>query len=170
MKQVYESGAMDYFRSIWNVIDSLMLTFLLSSFTLDIVIPMRLSHAIKEAPLHFNISGETIEITEIPTCYSLLDGVADYFSNDAVCSTSDVALYGKCIMVTITSNHCYLRLTGWMTVVAPADRPKSVCISGVIERICSVFVSFNLCIVCRLGMFVIQLRQISSLFSLYLLA
>ena len=35
--------------------------------------------------------------------------------------------------------------TGWMTVVAPADRPKSVRNSCVIERICSVFVSFYLC-------------------------
>ena len=38
-----------------------------------------------------------------------------------------------------------------MTVVAPADRPKSVRNSCVIERICSVFVSFHLRIVCRLG-------------------
>ena len=53
-----------------------------------------------------------------------------------------------------------------MTVVAPADRPKSVRNSCVIERICSVFVSFHLSIVCRLGVFVILLRQISSLFSL----
>ena len=55
--------------------------------------------------------------------------------------------------------------TGWRTVVAPADRPKSVRNSCVIERICSVFVSFHLCSVCRLGKFVIRLRQISSLFS-----
>ena len=34
--------------------------------------------------------------------------------------------------------------------------------------ICSVFVSFYLCIVCRVGMFVIRLRQISSLCSLLL--
>ena len=54
--------------------------------------------------------------------------------------------------------------TGWMTVVAPADRPKSVRNSCAIERICSVFVSFHLCIVCRLGVFVIRLCQISSLF------
>ena len=53
-----------------------------------------------------------------------------------------------------------------MTVVAPADRPKSVRNSCVIECICSVFVSVHLCIVCCLGVFVIRLRQISSLFSL----
>ena len=53
--------------------------------------------------------------------------------------------------------------TGWMTAVAPADRPKSVRNSCVIGRICSVFVSFHLCIVCRLGLFSIWLRQISSL-------
>ena len=55
--------------------------------------------------------------------------------------------------------------TGWMTVVAPADRPESVRNSCVIERICSVFVLFHLCIVCRLEVFVIRLRQISSFFS-----
>ena len=54
-----------------------------------------------------------------------------------------------------------------MTAVAPADRPKSVRNSCVIERICRSFVSFYLCIICRLGVFVIRLRQISSLFSLH---
>ena len=48
--------------------------------------------------------------------------------------------------------------TDWMTVVAPADRPKSVRNICVIERICSVFVSFYLCVVCRSGVFVIRLR------------
>ena len=51
------------------------------------------------------------------------------------------------------------------TVAAPGDRPYSVRNSCVIERICSVFVPFQLCIVCRLGMIVIRLRQISSIFS-----
>ena len=46
------------------------------------------------------------------------------------------------------------------------DRPKSVPNSCVIERICNVFVSLHLCTVCRLGLFVIRLRQISSFFSL----
>ena len=48
--------------------------------------------------------------------------------------------------------------------VATADRPKSVRNSCIIERICSVFVSFYIFIVCRLGVFVIRLLQISSLF------
>ena len=52
---------------------------------------------------------------------------------------------------------------GWL--VAPADRPKSVRNSCLIERIWSVFLSFHQCIVCCLGVFVIRLRQISSLFS-----
>ena len=55
--------------------------------------------------------------------------------------------------------------TGWIAVVTQAERPKSVRNSCVIERICSVFVSSHLCIVCRLGVFVIRLYQISSLFS-----
>ena len=60
-----------------------------------------------------------------------------------------------------------LRLTttvGWL--VAPTGRPKSVRYSCEIERICSVFVSFHLCIVCRFGVFVIRLRHISSFFFL----
>ena len=57
--------------------------------------------------------------------------------------------------------------TGWMTVVTPADRPKSVRNSCVIERICSIFVSFHLFILCRSEVFVIRLRQISSLFSMH---
>ena len=51
--------------------------------------------------------------------------------------------------------------TGCMTVVAPADRPKSIRNSCVIERICS--------IVCRLGVFVIRLRQI-SIYRVYIRA
>ena len=52
---------------------------------------------------------------------------------------------------------------GFMTVVALTDRPISVRNTCVIERICSVFVSFHICTVRR---FVIRLHQISSLFSL----
>ena len=54
-----------------------------------------------------------------------------------------------------------------MTVVAPADRPKLVRNSCVIKRICSVLVSFHISIVCRLGVFVVRLRKISSLFSVF---
>ena len=43
--------------------------------------------------------------------------------------------------------------TGWMTVVAPADRPTSVRKHHVIERVCSIFVLLWLFIVCRLGVF-----------------
>ena len=63
----------------------------------------------------------------------------------------------------------FLTQTGSMTVVAPADRPKSVRNSCVIKRICSFCVSFYLCIFCRLEFFiVIRLRQISSLIHRYL--
>ena len=48
-----------------------------------------------------------------------------------------------------------------VTVVAPADRPKSGRNSCVIERIYSVFVSFHLCIVCREGVFVIRLCYVA---------
>ena len=43
-------------------------------------------------------------------------------------------------------------------------RPMSVRKSCIIERICGVSVAFHLCIVCRLGVFVIRLPQIFSLF------
>ena len=52
-----------------------------------------------------------------------------------------------------------------MTVVVPADCSKSTSYRCVIERFGSVFVSIWLRIVCRLGVLVIRMRQISSLFS-----
>ncbi|KAK3106625.1 hypothetical protein FSP39_023931 [Pinctada imbricata] len=94
MKQVFEAGAVDYFRSIWNVVDSLMLTFLLSSFTLDVVVPMRISRALKESPIPFNVSGETVMISMIPTCYTLMDG-SGYFSHEATCGGATIALYAE---------------------------------------------------------------------------
>ena len=56
--------------------------------------------------------------------------------------------------------------TGWMTVVAPIDRPKSVRNCYAMEHFCSVFVLLYLCIVCRLGEFATRVHQIASLFSL----
>ena len=65
-----------------------------------------------------------------------------------------------------SSSHFHLWQTLWFQIPLSL-RPKTVRNCCVNERICSVFVSFQLCIVCRLGVFVIRLRQISSLFSLY---
>ena len=50
-----------------------------------------------------------------------------------------------------------------MNAVAPTDRPKSARNRRAIER--SIFVLLLLWIVCRLGVFVMRLRQISFLFS-----
>ena len=58
--------------------------------------------------------------------------------------------------------------TGIMTGIAPIDRSKLVRNPCVIEHFRSVFVLLYLCIVCRFGMSVMRLRQISSLFSLHL--
>ena len=58
--------------------------------------------------------------------------------------------------------------TGWMTLVAPAYRPKSVRDSCVIERICSVLVSFHLCIVCCLEVYFLFSFGISLLCSICL--
>ena len=54
-----------------------------------------------------------------------------------------------------------------MTVVTPTNRLKSVRNRCVIERFCIIFLLLDQCIFCRLGLFVIRLRQISSLFSYY---
>ena len=53
---------------------------------------------------------------------------------------------------------------GWMNVVGPPDRPKLVRYHCAIERFCSVVMFLWLCIVCRLNVFVLGLRQISCLF------
>ncbi|XP_046362043.1 short transient receptor potential channel 3-like isoform X3 [Haliotis rufescens] len=45
-KQIWSAGAKDYFRSLWNVVDSLMLSMLLASFVLEIVTPIRLRQVI----------------------------------------------------------------------------------------------------------------------------
>ena len=61
----------------------------------------------------------------------------------------------------------YVNHTGWIAVVAATDRPKSVHNRCVIERFCSVFMLrwLQVCTVCRLEVFAIRLRRISSLFS-----
>uniref|UniRef100_A0A2C9M6I9 Ion transport domain-containing protein n=1 Tax=Biomphalaria glabrata TaxID=6526 RepID=A0A2C9M6I9_BIOGL len=41
-KQIYSSGAKDYFASFWNMMDSIMLSLLLASFVLELITPMRL--------------------------------------------------------------------------------------------------------------------------------
>ena len=54
-----------------------------------------------------------------------------------------------------------------MTVFAPTNRPKSDLNYYVIERFSVIFLLFWLGTVYRLGVYVIRLRQISSLFSLH---
>jgi hypothetical protein len=51
MKQVGESGIEDYIGSMWNIIDFLMLTFLLASSTLDVVVPIKVGQAFSDNPL-----------------------------------------------------------------------------------------------------------------------
>lgn len=47
VKQIWEAGATDYFNSLWNVIDSIMLGLLLASFVLELVTPIRINRAIR---------------------------------------------------------------------------------------------------------------------------
>ena len=48
MKQIWQSGAKDYFNSLWNVIDSAMLSLLLAAFVLELVVPLRINQVIRE--------------------------------------------------------------------------------------------------------------------------
>ena len=57
--------------------------------------------------------------------------------------------------------------TSLMTVFAPTDRPKSEGNGCVIERFSIIFLLLWLDTVCRLGVYVIRLRQISCPFSEY---
>ena len=50
--------------------------------------------------------------------------------------------------------------------LSPKEHPKSVRDYCAMKHICIVFLLLYLCIVCRLGEFVIRLHQIASLFSL----
>ncbi|XP_048734236.1 short transient receptor potential channel 7-like isoform X1 [Ostrea edulis] len=91
IKQLFDQGAINYFRSVWNIIDSLMLTFLLTSFTLDFVIPIRLRSAMAFHQLNYNVSGENININQLLFCYEVGEG-ASYFSPDNQCPTSTVGV------------------------------------------------------------------------------
>ncbi|ESO99447.1 hypothetical protein LOTGIDRAFT_158532 [Lottia gigantea] len=66
-KQIMDAGAKDYFSSFWNMMDSLMLSLLLASFTLELVIPLRLQYVLSDPNNPHNSS-----IT--PICDSLRKG------------------------------------------------------------------------------------------------
>lgn len=69
MKQVWSSGIEDYAGSVWNIIDSLMLMFLLASFTLDIVVPIKVADAFTTNPLPLNVTGEQVNLSTLLHCY-----------------------------------------------------------------------------------------------------
>lgn len=89
MKQLFEQGAGNYFRSVWNIIDSLMLTFLLTSFTLDVVVPIRLQSSLAQHQINFNVSGEEININQLLFCYDV-DNKNNYFSTERQCPTATI--------------------------------------------------------------------------------
>ncbi|XP_050413145.1 short transient receptor potential channel 7 isoform X1 [Patella vulgata] len=68
-KQIMDAGAADYFSSIWNCIDSTMLSLLLASFALELVIPLRLQHVLS--------SGSGDNATLPPICKTLRGGQED---------------------------------------------------------------------------------------------
>ena len=69
IKQVWSSGIENYVGSVWNIIDSLMLTFLLASFTLDVIVPIKVAMAFTDNPLILNVSGEMLNLSELLHCY-----------------------------------------------------------------------------------------------------
>ncbi|XP_033724598.1 short transient receptor potential channel 3-like [Pecten maximus] len=70
VKQIYRAGAQDYLLSIWNLVDSFMLTFLFASFTLDVVLPIRIRQMIHHYQPTMNTSGYLLNMTMLPLCYS----------------------------------------------------------------------------------------------------
>ncbi|XP_069112758.1 short transient receptor potential channel 7-like [Argopecten irradians] len=70
VKQIYRAGAQDYLLSIWNLVDSFMLTFLLASFTLDVVLPIRIRQMIHYYQPSMNTSGFLLNMTMLPLCYA----------------------------------------------------------------------------------------------------
>lgn len=91
MKQLFEQGAGNYFRSVWNIIDSLMLTFLLTSFTLDVIVPIRLQSSLAQHQINFNVSGEEININQLLFCYDV-DNKNNYFSTERQCPTATIGV------------------------------------------------------------------------------
>lgn len=69
MKQVYDIGIEKYIGSVWNIVDFLMLSFLLASFTLDIVVPMKVAQAFRNNPLYLNLSGEEMNLSDLLHCF-----------------------------------------------------------------------------------------------------
>lgn len=67
-KQLYEAGAVAYFSSIWNVVDSCMLSLLLCSAILDLVVALKLKRVIQER--------HTVIIDKVNVTYSL--PICDY--------------------------------------------------------------------------------------------
>lgn len=100
MKQLYSAGAERYFLSLWNVVDSLMLTFLLASFTMATVLPLRLRSLIKMDRLTLNLSDSgfdfhaDLDLDMMPMCYSDLNVDTSHDSCDTPVS---LVLFGKIV-------------------------------------------------------------------------
>ncbi|PVD35555.1 hypothetical protein C0Q70_02518 [Pomacea canaliculata] len=73
VKQIWQAGAVDYFSSLWNVIDSIMLSLLLASFVLELVTPLRINRIIRD-PVRvkvFNITSNQYDTTFLPLCTTI---------------------------------------------------------------------------------------------------
>ncbi|XP_059175645.1 short transient receptor potential channel 7-like, partial [Physella acuta] len=80
-KQIFASGARDYFASFWNIIDSTMLSFLLASFVLELVTPIRL-HELRDSDYvdGYNITNllasKKQSVTSSPICQQAREAAA----------------------------------------------------------------------------------------------
>ena len=101
MKQVGESGIEDYIGSMWNIIDFLMLTFLLASFTLDVVVPIKVGQAFSDNPLSLNVSGVIVNLSVLLHCYDASD-------DEEQCPSATYSIGGMCFIPTLLPSFALL--------------------------------------------------------------
>ncbi|VDI15640.1 Hypothetical predicted protein [Mytilus galloprovincialis] len=112
MKQVWSSGIEDYAGSVWNIIDSFMLMFLLASFTLDIVVPIKVADAFTTNPLPLNVTGEQVNLSTLLHCYVTAEVDEVDVCPSVSYSVGDTGLWGVVNNAGITGN---LGPVEWLT-------------------------------------------------------
>eukprot|EP00106_Octopus_bimaculoides_P016309 XP_014783751.1 PREDICTED: short transient receptor potential channel 3-like [Octopus bimaculoides] len=65
-KQIWEAGPLNYFSSLWNILDSFMLNFLLTSFLVDVVVSFRLQNVFQNRSKIKHMYSNTSVI--LPAC------------------------------------------------------------------------------------------------------
>lgn len=76
-KQLYEAGAVNYFSSIWNIVDSCMLSLLLCSAILDLVVGLKLKIIVQER--HTTVINAVNVTYSLPICdYNPYSGIGAF--------------------------------------------------------------------------------------------